>query len=348
MQKWIATGVSGSGRIELFDELGAYLRSLGKHVLVHNIGTLIQQECERIGIPFTARRVLDLDSDLLKSLRSAALKEAILQAHREPNAEFQFISTHATFRWKNRLIPGISFSDLKELNPDGFVNVVDDVNEIVQTNKMNPKWEPGEAPDYEETQDWMTEEEFIAEFLAAALKKPMYLVAKEHHIHNLAELFLSPKKKIYLSYPITAVEKDNPDLLQRVQGPILKQLEELFVVFNPLTIRDMSFARDDLPTRLEELTPKAKEIIKARTVARDFQFIDQADAVVVFYLTEKVSPGVLAEVFYAHRTQKPVFMIYPYARSPFIEEAVSYMTSEIDPLIECLKAFAGTSMSSSG
>jgi hypothetical protein len=31
-----------------------------------------------------------------------------------------------------------------------------------------------------------------------------------------------------------------------------------------------------------------------RTIERDYRFIDQSDVVVVLYMTEKVSPGVLA------------------------------------------------------
>ncbi len=340
MERWVVTGISGSGRIELLQELSAHVKTLGRSIIVHDIGDLIRQECIRNGILYTDKRILDLDNTLLTTLRSSALKEAIIQAQIDGGADFHFIGTHATFRWKNRLIPGISFSDLNQFNPDGFVSIVDNVKKVLATNKKNPKWDKDEVPNYEETQDWMTEEEFVTEVLSDVFRKPIYLVAREHKIENLADLFLSKKKKIYLSYPITAVEKDNPDLLDRVQGPILKELEKLFVVFNPLTIRDMQLAKSNLPDKLEELTPKAKNIIKTRTVARDFQFIDQADAVVVFYLTDKVSPGVLAEIFYAHRNQKPVYMVYPFAKSPFIEDVTSLIETDIEPLMKYLSEFA--------
>lgn len=341
MKRWIFTGTSGSGRIELLEELAGYLQNhLGKRALVHNIGSLIQEECTKNKVHYTDKRILDLDSDLLKTLRTIAMKESIIRAQRDPDIDFHFISTHATFRWKNRLIPGVSFTDLKELNPDGFVNVVDNIHSVIEANRRNPKWEIGESPDYEETQDWMIEEEFVAEFLADALGKQVYLVTREHNIPNLADLFSTNKKKIYLSYPITGVQIDNPELLDKIQGPILNRLEDLFIVFNPLTIKDMSLAKNGIPDFVNELTHKAKQTIKSRTVARDFQFIDQADAVVVFYLTDKVSPGVLAEIYYAHRHQKPVYMVFPYTKSPFIEDAVTHIEVDIDSLMKRLSDFA--------
>jgi nucleoside 2-deoxyribosyltransferase len=191
----------------------------------------------------------------------------------------------------------------------------------------------------------MLEEEFVTEVLADVTARPMYIVARRHTIPNLADLFFTTKKRIYLSYPITAVQKEQPALLERIQGPILTDLERLFVVFNPLAIKDMSLASEQapegLPTSISAITSKAKDIIKARTIERDFQFIDQADAVVVFYLTDRLSPGVLSEILYAHRNQKPVFMAFTGARSPFLEDVATVIESDVDMLMKRLRDWAG-------
>jgi nucleoside 2-deoxyribosyltransferase/adenylate kinase len=344
MQKWVATGVSGSGRIELLQELALHGRELGRTVVVHDVGALIKQECARNRMPFSDERVLDLDQNLLRSLRSAALKEANISILKEPRADLHFIGVHATFRWKHRIIPGMSYSDLVELQPDGFLNVVDDIKTIASNNARNPKWDDGTRPSLEDTQEWMLEEEFVTEVLADVLAKPMFIAARRHDTRNLADLFFTNKKRIYLSYPITAVQKDNPDLLERIQGPVLRALEQLFVVFNPLAVKDMSLAAaetlEGLPTSVAGITPKAKEIIKARTIERDFQFIDQADAVVVFYMTDRLSPGVLSEILYAHRNQKPVFMAFAGARSPFIEDVTTVIEGDVDRLMKHLAEWA--------
>lgn len=118
----------------------------------------------------------------------------------------------------------------------------------------------------------------------------------------------------------------------------------MFIVFNPLDITDMRLtykdAKKDIPELVSEIDPKSIELIKKRTIERDFQFIDQSDAVVVFYLTDKVSPGVLAEIYYAHRNQKPVFLVFPYGKSPFVEDAVTKIADKIEDIMQSLHEFS--------
>ena len=344
MKKWIVTGVSGSGRIELLEELKGYAASIGKTVAVYDVGELIRNECKRNRIKFIDQFILDLDHNVLRVLRSSALKEVQLKLKNQSSVDIHFIGVHATFRWKRRLIPGVSYRDLSDINPDGFINIVNNVREVCLANIKNPKWNRKTVPTLEETQEWMREEEFITETMAEFFDKPVFLVARKHNIKNLTDLFFSPKKRVYLSYPITAVRKENPELIEQIQGPVLKKLEDLFVVFNPLTIKDMilTYSRPsvELPELVEQLTPKAKEIIKTRTIERDFQFIDQSDAIVVFYLTDKLSVGVLSEIQYAHRNQKPVYVVYKGTGGPFFEDVTTVIEKDIDSLMKRLKQFA--------
>lgn len=343
MQTWIVTGVSGSNRIELLQEIKEYCKD--KKVVVHDVGAIIKAECSKLKIQVSDDRMLDVDSNQLRLLRATALKEVRIAILRNSDADLHLIGLHAMFRWKHRLVPGISYPDVLALEPDGFINVVDDVRAIYERNTSNPKWDTHTLPNFVETQEWMMEEELVTEVLADVVAKPMYLVARNHNIHNLVDIFFSKKKKVYLSFPITAVQKDKPELMERIQGPILKELEELFIVFNPLAIKDMSLTYppellDALPDVIANLTPKAKQIVKSRTVERDFQFIDQSDAVVVFYLTDKVSPGVLAEIFYAHRNTKPVYAAFSSKASPFLEGVVSHLTQDPESLMVLLREFA--------
>lgn len=344
-KKWVVTGISGSGRIELLWELAEYCRgSLSKSVAVHDVGTIIQEEAAKLKIPINHDRILDMDVAWLRTIRAAALKEVNIRILNEPDADLHLIGVHAMFHWKRRLVPGISYPDVLALRPDGFINVVEDVRTVYETNRKNPRWDDNTVPELSETQEWMMEEEFLTEVLADVVAKPMYLIARQHNVANLADLFFTDKKKVYLSFPITAIKDIDPELLARIQGPILSDLEAQFVVFNPLAIKDMSLTylepTDGVPELLAQLTPKANELIKSRTVERDFQFIDQSDAVVVFYITEKVSPGVLAEIFYAHRNTKPVYASFSGKASPFLEGAVTELTDDIERLMTILREFA--------
>ena len=147
-----------------------------------------------------------------------------------------------------------------------------------------------------------------------------------------------------MSYPITAIKESDPELLKRIQGEILSELEESFVVFNPLSIKDMSLTYDANSTTLSgsiaEISDTAKKIIKSRTVERDYRFIDQSDATVVIYPTDKLSPGVLSEINYSFNNQKPVFIYFDGPRSPFIEANATYLTNDLQDLKETALALA--------
>ncbi len=260
------------------------------------------------------------------------------------DTDIHLVGIHGLFRWKHHLVPGVSVADLVEIQPDGFINVVRDVQEVLKENSENPKWEKEAIPDYVETQEWMMEEMFLTSLLAESQKKPFYVVARTHNISNLTDMFFTKKKKIYVSYPITSIREKSPALLEKIQSEYIPKLEELFVVFDPLCIKDMALITGQNVVENEQtgkLNDKAKEIIKIRTIERDFQFISQSDAVVVIYLTDKNSPGVMQEIGYAHRNQRPVFMLSKDEKfSPFLEDATYSLDNDFSSLFHKLGDFA--------
>jgi adenylate kinase len=325
MKNYVFTGISGSGRIELLNELKTELVKRGKSVNVFDVGKIIFDSAGRLDIKISDEKVLDIDKDLLTALRKIALDEVRLQITEQP-ADFNLIGIHATFRWKNRLIKGVSFRELNVFKIEGFINVVDNVSEICKINSQNPKWRDTEKRNIEETNNWIMEEEFITEVLAEFHHIPVYIISRKHNICNLADLFLTDKKRMYSSYPITQIRKDKPELLDKIREDILPKLENEFIVFDPLLIRDMDLiyqGKIDLPDSIEKVSEKAASQLKAKTVERDFQFIDQSDFIVVLYFTDKVSVGVLSEIIYAHRHNKPAFMVFPFPISPFLQYATT-------------------------
>jgi adenylate kinase len=125
MQVWIATGISGSGRIELLEELATYTRKhLGKECMVHDIGKLIHDECKKNHIPVVDKRILDMDQSQLCLLRALAIKDVKNAINQNTDVDLHLIGIHATFRGNGRLIPGISFQNLSELNLQGLITDV--------------------------------------------------------------------------------------------------------------------------------------------------------------------------------------------------------------------------------
>jgi len=338
MKNWVFTGVSGCGRSELVEELSAEIRGRGKTVNTFDVGKYLYTAAKELKIDITDQKVLDLDQNMLFALRKLALNKILNQINKE-EADFNFIGIHVTFRWRQRLIKVLTYRDLLDFDISGFINVVDDVEKIVEVNSKNPKWSDVSYPDPDETNNWLMEEEFVTEILADVLNVPLYIAGRQHNIYNLADLFLTNKPKFYLSYPITHIEKDQPELLKQVRNDILPKLEEQFIIFDPLVIKDMNLtydAKTSFPNLLEELSENAINSLKSRTIERDFQFIDQSDFIVVIYLTEKLSPGVLSEIIYANNRNKPVYMVFPYTKSPFLELYATNIFNSLEELLEFL------------
>ena len=333
MKNLLFTGVSGCGRIEFLEEVKRQVESKGKSINLFDIGGMIFDASKELGIHISDEKILDIDRNLLVALRRIAF-EKVKSKIVYDRFDINLIGLHVTFRWKGRLIDGINFNDLKGIRVDGIYNVVDDVKIISEALNKNTKWTKEQLPSMEITNSWIMEEEFVSKILSQIMNVPFYVVGRNHNINNLVNLLSTQKRKIYLSYPITKIEEEDPGLLKEIQDKFLPKLEEEFIVFNPLVIKDIEYAN----SKGSELSLEAKELIRGRTIARDYQFIDQSDFVVVVYLTEKASPGVSSEIEYAGRHSKEVYMVHPYSKSPFLTENVTKFFDNIDSLIEYLSS----------
>ena len=212
---WLVTGISGSGRIEFLNELRDYANSQGKKVTVIDVGEKIRQKAIENNISFVADRILNLDRISLSLLRALAIQTIIQDISRDDTSEIIFIGMHALFYWRGKLIPGVSYSDLNSIKLDGVITVVDDVITICKNNLNNPKYADGSLPSPESFQRWMMEEELLSDVFASIKGVPMFVLAKKHRIENLYSLFFGDKKRIYLSFPITAI-RDRQDILNKI------------------------------------------------------------------------------------------------------------------------------------
>jgi adenylate kinase len=337
-RNYVVTGVSGCGRIELLEELKEEFASRHISANVLDVGKHFVSAAQKISPTLSDRTILNIDTKLQAAVSTIALREVQLEALRTP-ADINLIGVHATFRWRGRLMRGINYRDLSDMAIHGFVNVVDNATSICEANGSAAKWKDS-APNLEETQDWLREEEFVTEVLADYFDVPVFLVGRSHRVPNLADLFCTQKPRAYLSYPITAVRSEHPERLEELTRNVVPRLEECLVVFDPLVIRDMEYLNrakaSPLPASIADVTERAADQIEDRTIERDYQFIDQSDLVIVVYETDKSSPGVIHEMSYASRNDKPVLAVFPHARSPFLERNTSRIFQTTDELLQFL------------
>lgn len=312
--KIICTGISCSGRKELMQDFEALCKQRGLNIGFFNVGDFMKQAAAEAGVVFTDK-VLDSDQAVLALSRKSALYEI---ANLAQNFEHAIVGIHACFRWRGVLLEGFTFREILNLSPDLFINVVDNLEDIAQKMTENPQWT---GMHRDEINVWLDEEEFFTKQLAHLSDKPYYVVSRRYNLESLFALLFSQKKKFYLSYPITLL-RDSPEQIENIRK-VGAEFSEHFIVFDPLDIKDMELAKNlekgEMDARVYDISQTTIERIKTRTISRDYQFIRQSDFVVVIYPTDKLSPGVLSEMNFAFRYNKPVYAVYTHSRSLFFE-----------------------------
>lgn len=330
--KIIVTGISNSGRREFMEEFEKLCRKKKTDISFFDIGTVMKQTARESGIDFTDQKVLDSDATVLSLARRTAFYKISLESQKTQHA---CVGIHACFRWRGVLLEGLAYREVLEFPADIFLNVVDNIQDVTARFKENPQWSWMRN---DEVGVWMDEEEFLTEQLANLCGKPFYVVAREQNAEDVYDLVFGSKQKFYLSYPITVLEK-MPEELDKIRSSV-GRLRSNFICFDPLFIKDMNLAREmeraDRETKITDIDSRMIDQIKMRTVDRDYQFIRQSDFVVVMYPTEKTSAGVLSEMNFAYRYNKPVYAYYPYARSPFFETLCTRIFTDVAELEDFL------------
>jgi len=299
-----------------------------------DMGSHILNIAKEHGLPLTTEKILDVDEKVLKLIRALAFERITRELEKSPDPSF--ITIHACFRWRGLLVPGFDFNNLDQLRPDIYVNIVDNVGDIKRRMQENLQWR--DKLSLNEVNVWLDEEKFITQILAERYNKPYYLVARDHPLENFYDLIFSEKKKVYLSYPITHIEREFPDKINKIRE-FGNYLRKYLVLFDPLDIKDADLLRpsDEEGQKVEYIDKAEAEKIETRTIDRDYQFIYQSDMVIVLYPTEYLSPGVLSEMNFAHRYNKDVYAVFPYNPSPFFSRLCTQIFKDTKELIETFK-----------
>jgi adenylate kinase len=318
------TGISGSGRGDYLREVGRYFQSHDADCEVIEFGELLAMVQGETRNADDATTLLDGNPEVLRAHRRAALDTLKHQLAQRPAESFTLVSTHACFMRRGRFQPGMDMGPLKRLlEPmvDMYITIIDGCVPVYARQQHHPEWRG--LLSLQEIAIWRDFETSLTQLLAEYEGKPYYLLAREEPASALYNLCQKPRAKtVYLSYPITAILKEDPSLIDSALA-VGDQLRDAgFIVFNPLAVEDIGEALGtfdvDVPVP-ENQFEAARPYIESQIIGRDFQLIDQSDLVVVYYPTEKLSPGVLSEMMHARDRRVPVYMCgFPGAISPFL------------------------------
>jgi hypothetical protein len=329
----IVTGISGSGVDEHIGKVVARARQHGHgdSCCVHDVGLVMKGLAQEDDANVNWDRILDTDPLVLRLLRASAFLEIGHEMELHPE-KLHIIDLHACFRWYAYLTRGFSphvllrFSDRIRC----FVNIVENLSKIRERLRSSA-W--GEVSVLR-VLTWRDEELFLTSLLADMLGRvDFYAVTSGQPACTLERLIWHPEvKKVYMSFPITGIVGD-AEARERIIS-FRDKMRQFLVVFDPYTCNDY----DETYTRIEMEAMRPQ--ISQTTQQQDFRFIDQADAVVVYYPRRVSSVGVDAEMRHARKTGKTIYLYCPEepGAGPFsVPVSDEHYRSDEDQFLELLR-----------
>lgn len=330
----VVTGMVGLDKKSYLSGVESYAHSLGKDIEVCNVGDMMYAEAQDVA----SGRILDIPMQRLNAIRRSVFKDII---ERSKQVEHLIVNTHATFRWRHGLFPAVDFDQMRQLNADMYVCVIDGVAALhkrLEDNHQNQST-------LKDLIVWREEEIIGTEMLCRGIGGDVefYCLGRGESVETTVTfyrlMFERWQRKTYLSFPMTLVV-DMPGVQEQINR-FRASMKELFICFDPGDLEEAylpGYARSAAEGGKKEIVAEAgggkvtleidevlgiERDINSQTYARDFMLIDQADMIVSFIPETAggepaISSGVERELQHAHESGRDVYVIWTAAKSPSI------------------------------
>jgi adenylate kinase len=351
----IVTGQVGVEKKPYLEAVRDFAGQQGETVEVYHVGDIMYREARDV----RPGKILDLPLSRLTSLRRAALKDIITESREQKNA---IVNTHATFRWRHGLFPAFDFDQIRLLEPDLLVCLVDNI-EVVHHRLHKEHIIDATLKD---CMVWREEEILATELLRQAIpQSKFYILSRGRHADTRRTMFRlicrPDMMKVYPSFPMSHVV-DMPEVLAEIDG-FRGKLAEHFITFDPgdvdeklLLERAMAAAREGkeflevsphsfagsravcepIRVRVREVLDIAGDI-DGQIYMRDFKLIDQSDMIVSLIPelpggVPGLSSGVERELQHAFEHTKEVYVVWKPKKtpSPFITETATKIFATVE------------------
>jgi len=344
----VVTGMVGLDKKGYLERVCRFAADRGRQVALCSVGDLMYAEARDV----PSGKILDLSIKRLNSLRRSVFKDIIAKAGQVPHL---LVNTHATFRWRHGLFPAVDFDQMRQLNADLYICLIDGIAALHQ------RLLAGHTGDHalKDLIVWREEEIICTEMLRQGLgdKVPLYCLARgadqetTETFYRLA--FEAQARKAYLSFPMTAVV--GLDEVQKEITVFRRQMKSLFICFDPGDLEESDLPHrarlaqtqgqdhvqvdlGDGPVRLScRQIQEIERDINSQTYARDFMLIDQSDMIVSFIPTlpdgrAAISSGVERELQHAHEAAKEVYVVWPARQAPsvFVTQTATQVFRTLD------------------
>jgi adenylate kinase len=352
----VVTGMVGLDKKSYLEKVCQFAGQHGKEILLCNVGE--QMYAEAPDIP--AGKILDIPMKRLSSLRRSVFKDIIVKAEKAPNL---IINTHATFRWRHGLFPAVDFDQMRLLNADMYICLIDGVA------ALHTRLEAEHSIEHtlKDLIVWREEEIISTEMLCKGINEqtPFYCLARGWGAETTETfyrlLYDNTGKKAYLSFPMTTVNDDMTDVKKEIDD-FRRLMKQHFISFDPGDLEEShlpAMARQAAQNGLHYVEVEAvkktirldlqqvqqiERDINSQTYARDFMLIDQSDVIISFipHLADGralISSGVERELQHAHEAAKEVYVIWTAEQRPsvFITQTATKVFTDINSAITFIK-----------
>lgn len=305
-----ATGISGCGRKDHYNNFLRLSRKNNKSVLIYNAGQMLFEQAKKLGIYLSQRNVLNADPELLNALRGNVFEKILgrldgdLKIH-----DAVVISVHSYFFWEECFHRAYNSTYINEFNPDFFVIFIDHDEQILKRLANRAQW-INQRLTPQKILYWQNFEVESTISLAEERCKEFFAIPVRQPSQTLYCLLFEPwREPIYFNAPMTHLF-GNESELNKVKRFVERLWKYPFVVFNPFLIE----------TGIVDTDIGEGEITRHRqTIHRDLRwFVRQCKRSVAFFPVVISSPGVFDEVFTSFRTTKDPWIICPAPFSPFL------------------------------
>ena len=123
----VVTGQVGLDKRPFLDGMAEMAADAGHEISLWNIGRMMYAEAPDVA----PGRILDLPLSRLTSLRRSVFKDVLTHAQKPPGPKHHLlVNTHATFRWRHGLFYAFDYDQMKALDADLYIVLVDDVDRV--------------------------------------------------------------------------------------------------------------------------------------------------------------------------------------------------------------------------
>jgi adenylate kinase len=347
----IVTGQVGVDKGPYLEAVRAAAARAGHDLRVVHVGQMMYAEAPDV----PAGRILNLPISRLNTLRRAVFKEILREADRH---EHVIVNTHATFRWRHGLFAAFDYDQIKALNADLYISLLDNAESVHQRLMRDHDIDHT----LKDIMVWREEELLATEMLANILRGygHFFMVSRGRNIpttQTIYRLMFEPgMRKVYPSFPMSHV-MDLPDTLAEIDR-FRSVLNEHFICFDPgdvdefvlhtMAMQAMDEGRETIEVHAADgpVTLKTVEVaqisgdIMGQIYMRDFKMIDQSDMIVSLVPQlpggkPGLSSGVERELHHAFEGGKEVYVIWACrgTPSPFITETATRVFRSVEEAI---------------